>query len=211
MAATKHKTRSLEEQRILSEIQKNRAERDKIRREQRRPWLKFLVAGLAVGALTTVWFTQYAQSFFEAKKLELEKVKWENQITLYKIQDQLYGTEKSLLTITGQYDSLLVSQKSSERNLIAMRTKYINLSKQYVSLSQEKSLTEAERDNFASMAQDATRESEALVDEIAAQRSAYEISKNLLNLSRSDSLRSWRLRATIGAAIDSLSSIPTAR
>lgn len=140
MAATKHKTRSLEEQRILSEIQKNRAERGKIRREQRRPWLKFLVAGLAVGALTTAWFTQYAQSFFEAKKLELEKVKWENQITLYKIQDQLYGTEKSLLTITGQYDSLLVSQKRTERNLIAMRTKYINLSKQYVSLSQEKSL-----------------------------------------------------------------------
>jgi len=94
MAATKHKTRSLEEQRILSEIQKNRAERDKIRREQRRPWLKFLVAGLAVGALTTAWFTQYAQSFFEAKKLELEKVKWENQVTLYRIQDKLYGGKK---------------------------------------------------------------------------------------------------------------------
>lgn len=174
MAATKHKTRTLEEQRVLSEIQKNRAERDKIRREQRRPWLKFLVAGLAVGALTTAWFTQYAQSFFEAKKLELEKVKWENQITLYRIQDQLYGTEKSLLMISQQYDSLLVSQKSSERNLIAMRTKYTNLSKQYVSLSQEKSLTEAERDNFASMAQDAIRESEALVGEIAVLKLAQE-------------------------------------
>ena len=132
-------------------FRKTGLKRDKIRREQRRPWLKFLVAGLAVGALTTAWFTQYAQSFFEAKKLELEKVKWENQITLYKIQDQLYGTAKSLLTITGQYDSLLVSQKRTERNLIAARTRYTDLSKQYASLAQEKSLTEIERDNFASM------------------------------------------------------------
>jgi hypothetical protein len=211
---------NLEDKRVKSEIAKNEAEKIKFQSETKKieqslktnifsldTLLKIIIGGIVTAALISAWIIGYFQPILE-KNQELAKIEAkilsqkneEQRLLNIEVSKSLQNlkelTDRNLEVIQIENKKLKEQQAESEKVLVNLKSRLLEISNEYKIISQDNILNANMKKKFSELAFNTQREAELLKEQLELISQSKEISENRSQIINNRVNISWLMSGT---------------